>query len=140
MHRCLITCVHELRTGVLAGLFEQQQPPCRAGINLMAARACCQPTCITVVGCLAAVMCCAVLCCPARYRVSAFYLASAFSDLPMDCALPALFVVVIYFMGGLRLTAAAFFANLTALVSRSGARVGGWGLGGTARCVCGALW
>jgi hypothetical protein len=35
----------------------------------------------------------------------------------MDCALPALFVVIIYFMGGLRLTATAFLSNLTALVS-----------------------
>ena len=34
----------------------------------------------------------------------------------MDCALPVLFVIVIYFMGGLRLTAGAFFANLFALV------------------------
>lgn len=34
----------------------------------------------------------------------------------MDCALPALFVVIIYFMGGLRLTAAAFLSNLAALV------------------------
>ncbi|WIA20339.1 hypothetical protein OEZ85_006170 [Tetradesmus obliquus] len=50
------------------------------------------------------------------YRVSAFYVSSALSDLPMDCALPALFVVIIYFMGGLRLTAAAFLSNLAALV------------------------
>ncbi|KAF8055666.1 rca [Scenedesmus sp. PABB004] len=50
------------------------------------------------------------------YRVSAFYLASALSDLPMDCALPAMFVVIIYFMGGLRLTAAAFLGNLLGLV------------------------
>ncbi|KAF6253780.1 P-loop containing nucleoside triphosphate hydrolase protein, partial [Scenedesmus sp. NREL 46B-D3] len=50
------------------------------------------------------------------YRVSAFYLSSAVSDLPMDCALPALFVVIIYFMGGLRLTATAFLSNLAALV------------------------
>jgi hypothetical protein len=54
-----------------------------------------------------------------RYRVSAFYLSSAISDLPMDCALPALFVVIIYFMGGLRLTATAFLSNLTALVRDS---------------------
>lgn len=48
--------------------------------------------------------------------MSAFYLSSALSDLPMDCALPCLFVIIIYFMGGLRLTAAAFFANLFGLV------------------------
>jgi len=46
------------------------------------------------------------------YRVSAFYLSSAASDLPMDCAYPVLFVVVIYLMGGLKLTAAAFFSNV----------------------------
>lgn len=34
----------------------------------------------------------------------------------MDCALPCLFVIIIYFMGGLRLTAGAFFANLFGLV------------------------
>lgn len=54
--------------------------------------------------------------CCGRYRVSAFYLSSALSDLPMDCALPCLFVIIIYFMGGLRLTAGAFFANLFGLV------------------------
>jgi hypothetical protein len=61
-----------------------------------------------------------------RYRVSAFYLSSAVSDLPMDCALPALFVVIIYFMGGLRLTATAFLSNLTALVSSAGSSSDCW--------------
>jgi hypothetical protein len=45
------------------------------------------------------------------YRVSAFYLASACSDLPMDCAYPVMFVVIIYLMGGLKLAAGAFFAK-----------------------------
>ncbi|KAI8473752.1 MAG: hypothetical protein J3K34DRAFT_497894 [Monoraphidium minutum] len=61
------------------------------------------------------------------YRVSAFYASTVAADLPMDMVLPALFCIVIYFMGGLRLTAAAFFANvltmvLVTLVSQS------WGL------------
>ena len=66
------------------------------------------------------------------YRVSAFYAASAASDLPMDCALPVLFVVMIYLMGGLRMTAGAFFANVFAIVLlvltaqvRNGGRGGG---------------
>eukprot|EP00879_Flechtneria_rotunda_P022444 GHRR01023695.1.p1 GENE.GHRR01023695.1~~GHRR01023695.1.p1 ORF type:complete len:455 (+),score=179.90 GHRR01023695.1:174-1538(+) len=50
------------------------------------------------------------------HRVSAFYLASACSDLPMDCAYPVMFVIIIYFMGGLRLTAGAFLANVACLV------------------------
>jgi hypothetical protein len=50
------------------------------------------------------------------YRVSAFYLASGVIDLPMDCAYPVLFVVIIYFMGGLKLTATAFFANVLSTI------------------------
>ena len=45
------------------------------------------------------------------YRLSAYYLARALADLPMDCLLPTLLIWIIYFMGGLRLTAAAFFGN-----------------------------
>eukprot|EP00951_Prasinocladus_malaysianus_P010842 scaffold79907_cov42-Prasinocladus_malaysianus.AAC.1 len=45
------------------------------------------------------------------YRLSAYYLSRTASDLPISCFFPTLFVVVIYFMGGLRLSAAAFFAN-----------------------------
>jgi hypothetical protein len=50
------------------------------------------------------------------YRISAYYLASAAGDLPMDCAFPMRFVIIIYFMGGLRLSAAAFLANVFAMV------------------------
>lgn len=48
------------------------------------------------------------------YRLSAFYIARTASDLPMDFAIPALFLVIIYFMGGLRYSAAAFFSNFFA--------------------------
>lgn len=48
--------------------------------------------------------------------MSAFYASTVAADLPMDTALPALFCVVIYLMGGLRLTAGAFFANVFAMV------------------------
>ena len=45
------------------------------------------------------------------YRLSAFYFARTASDLPMDMAIPTLFLLLVYFMGHLRYTAAAFFAN-----------------------------
>lgn len=50
------------------------------------------------------------------YRLSAFYISRTASDFPMECAYPALFVVVIYFMGALRMTAAAFFGNLLTII------------------------
>ncbi len=45
------------------------------------------------------------------YRLSAFYFARMASDLPMDFAIPTIFLILIYFMGGLRYNAAAFFSN-----------------------------
>ena len=45
------------------------------------------------------------------YRLSAYYLARSLADLPMDCMLPTVMIWILYFMGGLRLTAAAFFGN-----------------------------
>lgn len=45
------------------------------------------------------------------YRLSAFYFARTASDLPMDWTFPTLFVIIIYWMSGLRPTAGAFFAN-----------------------------
>lgn len=48
-------------------------------------------------------------------RLSAFYIARLASDWPMDFTLPTLFVTIIYFMGGLRYSAAAFFGNLFAV-------------------------
>ncbi|BDA45889.1 ABC transporter G family member 14 [Coccomyxa sp. Obi] len=58
------------------------------------------------------------------YRLSAFYFARTASDLPMELTTPSLFIFIIYFMGGLRLTAGAFFGNwlgtmLTTLVAQS---------------------
>jgi ABC-type multidrug transport system permease subunit len=50
------------------------------------------------------------------YRLSAFYLSRMASDLPMEFAYPALFVGIVYFMGALRLSAAAFFGNLFAML------------------------
>ena len=35
------------------------------------------------------------------YRLSAFYFARTASDLPMDCAIPTVFIIIIYFMSGL---------------------------------------
>ena len=50
------------------------------------------------------------------YRLSAFYLSRMASDLPMEFAYPALFVGIVYFMGALRLSAAAFFGNLLSML------------------------
>jgi ABC-type multidrug transport system ATPase subunit len=50
------------------------------------------------------------------YRLSAFYLSHTLSDLPMDCFLPTLFIFITYFMGGLRLTAQAWFFNWMAIM------------------------
>merc|ERR1712137_725863 len=50
------------------------------------------------------------------YRLSAFYFAHTFSDLPMDCFLPTLFIFITYFMGGLRLTVQAWICNWMAIL------------------------
>ena len=36
------------------------------------------------------------------YRLSAFYVGRTASDLPIDCAVPSLFIVIVYFTTGLR--------------------------------------
>ncbi len=36
------------------------------------------------------------------YRLSAFYFARTASDLPIDCTIPTCFIIIVYFMGGLR--------------------------------------
>ena len=36
------------------------------------------------------------------YRLSAFYFARTASDLPIDCTIPTIFIIIVYFMGGLR--------------------------------------
>ncbi|GMJ12005.1 Arabidopsis thaliana ATP-binding cassette G22, ATP-binding cassette G22 [Hibiscus trionum] len=46
------------------------------------------------------------------YRLSAYFLARTTSDLPLDLILPVLFIVVVYFMAGLRLSAAPFFLSM----------------------------
>ena len=40
------------------------------------------------------------------YRLSAYYIARSLSDLPMDLSLPSALCLIMYFLGGLRLTAA----------------------------------
>jgi len=45
------------------------------------------------------------------YRLSTFYIARTLSDLPMDCTIPTLFVIIVYWFGGLRSSAVAFFSN-----------------------------
>jgi len=45
------------------------------------------------------------------YRLSAFYTSKILGDLPLDLLLPTLGVFILYFLAGLRLEAAAFFAN-----------------------------
>ena len=45
------------------------------------------------------------------YRLSAFYTARVAADIPLDCFYPTLFVLVVYWFGGLRATPAAFFSN-----------------------------
>ncbi|XVF07482.1 hypothetical protein REPUB_Repub06bG0143000 [Reevesia pubescens] len=46
------------------------------------------------------------------YRLSAYFLARTTSDLPLDLILPVLFLLVVYFMAGLRLSAGPFFLSM----------------------------
>ncbi|XP_006575266.1 ABC transporter G family member 22-like isoform X1 [Glycine soja] len=46
------------------------------------------------------------------YRLSAYFLARTTSDLPLDLILPVLFLLVVYFMAGLRLSVAPFFLTI----------------------------
>ncbi|XWS56108.1 hypothetical protein CRYUN_Cryun09bG0058000 [Craigia yunnanensis] len=46
------------------------------------------------------------------YRLSAYFLARTTSDLPLDLILPVLFLMVVYFMAGLRLSAGPFFLSM----------------------------
>eukprot|EP00891_Asterochloris_glomerata_P001808 jgi/Astpho2/1808/e_gw1.00037.4.1_t len=60
-------------------------------------------------------------------RLSAFFFARTGSDVPMDLSIPTIFLLLVYFIGGLRYSASAFFCNyftvlLTMLVAQS------WGL------------
>ena len=45
------------------------------------------------------------------YRLSAIYFARSAADMPLDFAIPTIFILIIYLMGHLRYSAAAFFAN-----------------------------
>ncbi|KAK6944154.1 ABC transporter-like, ATP-binding domain [Dillenia turbinata] len=46
------------------------------------------------------------------YRLSAYFVARTTSDLPLDLLLPILFLLVVYFMAGLRLSAGPFFLSM----------------------------
>lgn len=46
------------------------------------------------------------------YRLSAYFVARTTSDLPLDLVLPVLFLLVVYFMAGLRLSAGSFFLSI----------------------------
>lgn len=39
------------------------------------------------------------------YRLSAYYAARSLSDIPMDCLVPSLFIIIVYWMSGLRVSA-----------------------------------
>jgi len=43
------------------------------------------------------------------YRLSAFYIARSLSDFPADMSIPTGFIIIVYFMAGLRYNAGAFF-------------------------------
>ncbi|RZC53166.1 hypothetical protein C5167_012026 [Papaver somniferum] len=46
------------------------------------------------------------------YRLSSYFIAKTVADLPMELVLPTVFVVITYWMGGLKPTAAHFFKTL----------------------------
>ncbi|KAL4591883.1 hypothetical protein LXL04_004857 [Taraxacum kok-saghyz] len=46
------------------------------------------------------------------YKLSAYFMARTTSDLPLDLFLPVIFLLIVYFMGGLRLTAHSFFLTM----------------------------
>ncbi|KAB1222518.1 ABC transporter G family member 22 [Morella rubra] len=46
------------------------------------------------------------------YRLSAYFVARTTSDLPLDLVLPVLFLLVVYFMAGLKQSAGPFFLSL----------------------------
>ncbi|KAJ1298729.1 hypothetical protein BS78_01G475900 [Paspalum vaginatum] len=52
------------------------------------------------------------------YKLSAYFLARTTSDLPLDLFLPVIFMVIVYFMAGLKATATHFFlSTLTVFLS-----------------------
>ena len=46
------------------------------------------------------------------YRLSAYFLARTLGDLPLDLVMPTIFVLIVYFMTNMYLSAAAFFLTL----------------------------
>lgn len=46
------------------------------------------------------------------YRLSSYFLARTFGDLPLELALPTAFTIIIYFMGGLKPNPATFILSL----------------------------
>ncbi|XP_042377391.1 ABC transporter G family member 22-like isoform X1 [Zingiber officinale] len=46
------------------------------------------------------------------YKLSAYFLARTTSDLPLDLFLPVIFILIVYFMAGLRLSVAHFFLSM----------------------------
>ncbi|CAK9152980.1 unnamed protein product [Ilex paraguariensis] len=66
------------------------------------------------------------------YRLSAYFVARTTSDLPLDLLLPVLFLLVVYFMAGLRQSAGSFFLTmLTVLLSIVAAQGLGLAIGAT---------
>ncbi|KAM7262319.1 hypothetical protein ACFE04_021396 [Oxalis oulophora] len=66
------------------------------------------------------------------YRLSAYFLARTTSDLPLDLLLPVLFLVIVYFMAGLRKSAEPFFLTvLTVLLCIVAAQGLGLAIGAT---------
>ncbi|KAF7818886.1 ABC transporter G family member 22-like isoform X1 [Senna tora] len=64
------------------------------------------------------------------YRLSAYFVARTTSDLPLDLILPVLFLLVVYFMTGLRLSVDSFFFSiLTVFLCIVAAQVVKQGLG-----------
>ncbi|KAI3991336.1 hypothetical protein MKX01_034655 [Papaver californicum] len=49
------------------------------------------------------------------YKLSAYFIARTTSDLPLDLFLPVLFLLVVYFMAGLRLSVGPFFLTMLTL-------------------------
>ncbi|KAI3980223.1 hypothetical protein MKX01_033364 [Papaver californicum] len=50
------------------------------------------------------------------YRLSAYFIARTTSELPMELALPTIFTIITYWMGGLKPTASNFFKTLFTLL------------------------
>lgn len=46
------------------------------------------------------------------YKLSAYFLARTTSDIPLDLLHPLLFLLIVYFMAGLRLTVSSFFLTM----------------------------